>query len=155
MFKTKFMAVAFAASMASAVSAAPLIFDPDGTGGGGSYSVDQLDWLPSSVLAVGGNQAIADFLNGVTDTTFTILSHFRLGTGLLGGVQVFDTSGMAYEITAVVGFTEKVTAVAPPDGSNPFAPLGGATFAYVDDGESFVRIYFDPVKNANQLNGTG
>lgn len=154
MFKKSLIAASILAA-ATVAQAAPLSFDPDGTGAGSSYLVDQLDWLPSSVLAQGGNQAIANYLNGGsgTDLEFTVLSHFRLGAGLLGGSTVFSTGG-GYEITAVIGFTEKVTYAAAP-GTNPLAPLGAAAFDYVNDGNSFVNIYFHGAPNANQLQGTG
>lgn len=153
MFKKSLIAAALIAA-ASASQAAPLLFDADGTGAGSAVAVDQLDWLPSSVLAVGGNQAIANFINGSGPTEFTVLSQFTLGSGLLNNAQVFSTSGQAYEITAVIGFTETVSFAAAP-GTNPLAPNGAATFAYVNDGNSFVNIYFHAVKNADNLAGTG
>lgn len=153
MFKKSLIAAALIAA-ASATQAAPLLFDADGTGGESAFAVDQLDWLPSAVLAQNGNQAIANFLNGTGSTEFTVLSQFRLGSGLLDGIQVFSTSGKAYEITAVIGFTEEVTGAVAP-GTNFLAPNGGAAFRYVDDGNSFVEIYFHEAKNADQLLGTG
>lgn len=157
MFKSKMMVFAVAAATGGGAYAAPLLIDPDGAGGGGAYTVDQLDWAPTSVLAEGGNAAIANFLNGgsAEGNIFTILSHFTLSTGSLNNVGVFSTTGESYEITAVVGFTERVTAVAPPDGTNGLAPYGGASFAYVDDGNSFVRLYYGAAKDASQLAGTG
>ena len=70
-----------------------LVFDPTGLDAGGSFVIDQLDWSPSGVLSVDGNQAIANFLNGSGSTTFTVLSHATLGQGLLGGAGVFSTTG--------------------------------------------------------------
>ena len=161
-FTPKLIAVAIALGSSSAM-AVPLDFDPTGTDAGGSFVIDQLDWLPSGVLAVNGNQAIANFLNGAGSTSFQVLSHATLGGGLQGGSGVFTTTGAPYEITAVLGFHENVIAATLGNG---ITTSGTADFAFDPTMPTFVRIYYGTTgasseagaagtKNANMLAGTG
>lgn len=146
------VAASFAFAAGSA-AADPLVFDPTGLGGAtGSYTVDRLDWDPSGVLAVGGNQAIANFLNGSQNTSFQVLAHSSLTGGSLGGTGVFSADIQPWEITMVVGFHEKVVAASGPIGGL----IGGsATFAYDNTQPTFVRIYYQAVKDHDELAGTG
>ena len=132
-----------------------LVFDPTGLDAGGSFVIDQLDWSPSGVLSVDGNQAIANFLNGSGSTTFTVLSHATLAGGLLGGAGVFSTTGSPYEITAVVGFQEQVIAATLGNG---VTTSGTADFAFVAGAPNFVRLYYGASgasANNNLVHGGG
>ena len=154
MFKRHILAVSVALATGAA-TAGPLVFDPTGVGGStGSYVVDRLDWDPSGVLAVGGNQAIANFLNGSGSTSFQVLSHATLAGGSLNNVGVFSTTGASYEITAVIGFHEKVIAATTGNG---FTTSGTADFQFDPTQGTFVRLYYGVggTKDANQLGGTG
>lgn len=154
MFKRLILAASLASAFGSVAAApGPLQFDPTGVGGStGTFTVDRLDWDPSGVLAIGGNQAIANFLNGSTATGFQVLSHATLAGGSLNNVGVFSTTGQTYEITAVIGFYEKVIAATTGNG---VTTSGTADFAYDNTQPTFVRLYYGAVKDANQLAGTG
>lgn len=148
------IAAAVSLSMVASANAAPLVFDPDGaTGANGAVTVDLLDWAPSGVLAVNGNKAVADYLNsgGATQTSINVLSHARLVGGSYQGSDQFAMFGLGGEITAVFGFTEKVTSA----GYNAGTGLGSATFGFDAAGPSFIRMYYDTAKNSNQLTGGG
>jgi hypothetical protein len=159
MFKRCLLAASLALA-AGAAAAAPLLFDPTGLDATtGSFTVDRLDWDPSGVLAVGGNAAVSNFLNGgpAAGNQFTVLTHATLAGGSLNNVGVFATTGQPYEITAVVGFKEKVIAATLGNG---ITTSGTADFQFVA-GDTFVRLYYGApgfyagAKNANQLLGTG
>lgn len=147
--------VAGTLAVAGSSYADPLLFDPTGAGGStGSYTIDQLDWSPSSVLSVGGNQAIANFLNGSGSTSFQVLTHATLAGGNLSSVGQFSTTGANYEITAVIGFYETVVAAST---GVPGITGGSSTFAFDATQPTFVRMYYGTgaTLDANQLAGTG
>lgn len=156
--KRRILAASLLAVGAGAAVAGPLTFDPTGLGGStGSYNVDRLDWDPSGVLAVGGNQAIANYLNGKPDVGFQVLSHATLAGGSLNNVNVFSTTGANYEVTAVIGFYEKVIAATTGNG---ITTSGTADFQFDSSKPTFVRLYYGGanyggIKDANQLAGTG
>ena len=152
-----------AALAAGSAQAAPLVFDPTGADAGGAYTVDSLDWSPSAVLAVNGNQAIANFLNGSGSTTFQVLSSVSLSSGSLTGpgTQFAILGSTPYEITAVLGYSETITGVTVnPDGT------ASADFSFAAGQPTFANIYYGAqaassyalaaaAKDANQLQGTG
>lgn len=145
-------ALALALALATPIAAnAALLFDPDGAGPLGTYTVDNLDWGPTSVLAVGGNTAIKTFLATGVETEFQVYTMAKLRAGTLGGVTQFDMDLMApgKEITVIVGFKEKVT------GASLVGPLGAASFKFVSGGTNFVELFFDGTANSDQLTGLG
>lgn len=160
---------------------AAIMFDPTGTGPGGSYLVDQLDWSPSSAVSDGGNAAAAAYLNanmqvptGTDPNTglpvfgnynatnpniyFNTYTMAKLGNVLLNGSTV-NTGANLGAITVVAGFTERLAA-----GSS----TGVASFEIVTDPtdasltasgysnfKNFVEVYYDPDVDADILTGTG
>jgi hypothetical protein len=151
-FKLKQGVAALALSIAAASSmAAPgnLVFDPDGAGGVGAYTVNLLDWGPTSVYAVGGNDAIATYLNTGSSPSFQVYSQFKLTSASLNSSNVFGSNDFTGEITAVLGFYEKVT------GAGFIGTTGVATLDMDTASPSFVKLYYGAVSNADQLTGTG
>ena len=139
-------------------------------------NVAVFDWGPASTIAVGGNQSFVDFVNtgGQCNTVggcrSNVFGHAQLsafndsnntpiaGTGL----------GSSYEITYVLGFSEKVIAGLSVPGVNVavfgFGPDGKTTLgtitaadAVLADGATpnFFRMYVDTNLDANSLQGTG
>ena len=154
MFKRHVLAASLALA-AGSVAAAPLVFDPTGTDSTtGSFTVDRLDFDPSGVLAIGGNQAVANFLNRTGSTAFQVVTQMTLAGGSLNNVGVFSTTLAPYEITAVLGFGERVIAATTGNG---ITTSGSADFQYDATQPSFIRLYYDTLAatRANQLLGTG
>lgn len=159
-----------------------VLFDPNGTGAGGAYLVDQLDWAPSSALSDGGNAAAAAYLNagmhiqtGTDPNTglpifgnynaanpniyFNTYTMAKLGGVLLNGSSVSVSGVNLNSITVVSGFTERLAA-----GSSGNV----ASFEIVTDSndasllasgysnfKNFIEVYYDPDNDANLLTGTG
>jgi hypothetical protein len=118
-------------------------FDPNGTGGATSLQLGSIDSTPGNALAVG---AIA---NGsiVTGTPFQLLYQAKIGNLLDGAGNIVATPGLTTggELTIVAQFNE----VATLNGT------GASLSTNTSQAGSFVRIYFDPGNNANDLAGTG
>ena len=91
---------------------------------------------------------------GTGSTSFQVLSHATLAGGSLNNVSVFSTTGASYEITAVIGFHEKVIAATTGNG---VTTSGTADFQFDNTQGTFVRLYYGVggTKDANQLAGTG
>lgn len=149
----KLTAAVSLALAAPIVAQASLLFDPDGAGPLGTATIDLFDWSPTSVIAVGGNQAVANYLAGQTGSAleFTVYTMAKLKVGTLGGVTQFDLDNPASgsEITLVMGFRETVTSATLAGG------LGVATFAPVATGANFFEMYYDSSADSNSLTGTG
>lgn len=153
-FKLKQGVAALALSVAAASSmAAPgaLAFDPDGAGGVGAYTVNLLDWGPTSVYAKDGNQAIADYLNsnGASTPSFEVYSQFKLTGASLNSTNVFGANDFAGEITVVLGYSEKISTALLA------GTTGVALLSFDTALPSFVKMYYGAVSNADQLAGTG
>jgi len=134
----------------SSAAQAGFLFDADGTGSAASaVNIDTFDIAPTSVLAKGGNQAVANFLNGSGPTTFQVFTQGKITNLLSGGSSVGAIPGGA-ELTVTLGFTEQVTDAGfiGPNGSAFFTPVPGA-------GPNFIEIYYDSSANSSQFNGTG
>lgn len=145
-----------AGTLAFAGSAqAGLNFDLNGSLGGGGITADSFDWAPTSFLALGGNQAVnnwvADFAdNGVVDSqhTFDVLVHARMtgyknsNTGLDVGINRTD------EITLVARFTEVVAAVTTIPGLQ-------STATFLTTGAGWLQMYYGSTKDGNDLTGSG
>lgn len=141
------------------VAQGALLFDPDGTGALGTYTIDKFDWAPTSILADGGNSAVQNFLanaadGGTRDTTFWVYTIAKLSTGQLGNTNKFslDFQGSpGNEITLIAGFREQVTA------ASTSATNGHAEFTQIDPSSSFVKMYYDDGTGtaSNQLTGAG
>ena len=163
MFKRNRLVIAVLAAMASpmAVNAVPLTIDVDGlnNGIGTITGVTALDWSQANIIAVGqnsgaagvgGNQAIANFINnagGVAGITDRDVSFQVLGHGTLGNFSnhVGDDLGLNtnYNWTFELGFGERVSAVIPA--------AGLALFDYADTADNagpafknFFNIYYNP-----------
>jgi hypothetical protein len=157
MFKLNNIALvtALALGSVSAPALASITFDPDGAGGLAAISgVSQFDWAPGNVLADGGNQAVVNFINGSGSTTFDVYGQFKLGgfrdasNNLITGGSA-GLLGSAYEVTAILGFTESVQGT-----------LGSlAAFNFVGSPVNFFKIFVsgvdaDDFTGANFANGT-
>lgn len=168
-----FVAVSAVAAMTVPVFAQQVVdifaFDTNGPGypGGLILNVNSFDWSVDSALAVGGNQAVAEWLqNPGPGHVFNLYYHARLA-------QFIDSNSIQHnvppgiEFTLVAGFQEEVV-FATGQGLNSVAgfratgapqtpPIGGRDWAnagppYVPN---FVEIYFDDSPNADPLSGTG
>ncbi len=149
------------------VSQAAMLLDPDGlsnVNGGinlAPIEIEQLDWNQGATLAQGGNQAIANFLNGSGPTDFWVYSHATLAVGNgPGGITLTPSTADGVvgsntvvngEYTAVLGFKEKVTSVTTTGGGG----LATAVFDLVPTTEAFFAVFFDSASNANDLTGDG
>jgi hypothetical protein len=152
--------VALAVGLVASADAG-VMFDPDGNLGPRTpIDLGAFDWAPTGFLARGGNAAVANFSSGacVADPTpcqLTVLTQARL-------VGTFDQNannntpaglGQDFEITLIAGFREEVISVIPPA-----MPGGGAVVVFQSRSApepDFLRIFFDPTPNANQLTGGG
>jgi MYXO-CTERM domain-containing protein len=126
--------------------------DPDGAGSDAAITIGSLDWKVGNSLAVGGNQAVKNFLAGNTaDTTFQVYFQAKLGNFLDAGGNTVATTGLntAYEYTVVGALQERITGAALIGG------VGVATLGFVPGGENYIKIYYDTANNANDLAGTG
>lgn len=146
--------VAGTLAVASSASAAPLLFDFDGSGGTDAVSVTAFDWAPTSFLAIGGNAAIAAYLadaaanGGVAQNrhTFDVLTHARMvGFNPAGGS--FTGLARTDEITLVSRFTEVITGV---------GVIGAQAIAtFRTTGTGWLEMYYGLPKNARDLTGFG
>lgn len=139
------LATAFGLLAASASQAGSVIqFDPNGTGGANAVSVATFDAAPGNVLAVNSIQQGG----GVVGTPFTVLYQAKMSTLRDGNNEAVAVPGLTTpgELTIVAMFNEVGTQV----------DANTATFSTdTDQTGSFVRIYYDTARNANDLNGTG
>lgn len=143
---------------------AGLVFDANGTLAGEQVNnVGAFDWDPSAVLAANGNLAVANWLanqssgagHGGADETLTVFAHTRMVATFDPSNAVNTPGGLnnSYEITAVIGFGERVTNVFDSDANGT---PDTATFAFnAGSSTNFFEIYFDTAKNANYLTGLG
>jgi hypothetical protein len=141
------LAIALALSAVSASHAGSVIqFDPNGTAGANALGVLQFDEAPGNVLAVtslrpGGN-------GGLVDGPFRILYQAKMSTLRDADNDVVAVPGLTTpgELTIVALFNEVGNQV----------NANTATFSTdTDQTGSFVRIYYDTARNANDLAGTG
>lgn len=149
--KKTLLATALLAALGASTQANALLFDPDGSGSEGAINVGSFDWTTSSFVAVGGNQAVANFISGSGSTQFSVLTHATL-VGTLSPNNAPNTPsglGVDYEITMILKFTEEVTDVGHLGSQNI------ATFSAVPVGASFLEIFYDTSINANALTGSG
>lgn len=150
--KTK-LAIAMGLLLGAGASAHAISFNPDGTGPEANLADAQLfDWAPSSFLAKNGITAISNFQvnafngNNALDTTFQVYTHAKLATiNDTNGDAIWSPVGKDYEITMILGFTERVTSVTGAT----------ATFEAVLSQPVFFQIFYDTAKNSNNLTGAG
>jgi hypothetical protein len=128
----------------AARAASVINFDPNGTGGATTLAVGQLDEAPGNALAVG---AIAGG-SIVVGTPFEVLYQAKIATLRDANNNFLAAPGSTTdgELTIVASFNEIATS-----GTATSADLSTNT----DQTGSFVRIYFDPGNNANDLTGSG
>jgi len=165
MFKN-ILAAAVGLAMSNTVLAAAVI-DPDGAGGlAGATTVGAFDWAPTSFLAKGGQQAIANFLvNQATGgqaglpTTFDLYTHASVSSLTAPGGGNLNVPGLnsAYEITMIMGFGERVTGVVqnfPTAGTNiaAFATTPNGTLS---NGQPAFMQMFLSTKDSSALSGSG
>jgi hypothetical protein len=139
------------------------MFDPDGAGGPRSaVSAATFQYLNGNAIAIGGNAAVANFINGVGPTTFTTDFQAKLGsiTNIANVNQDLDqgfgtinnpSAAHPYQITVVAKITEHVV-------SATTLPGGGVALFKVTPSPAagdFVKIYYNPIVTANDLTGTG
>lgn len=150
------LASAIAAMLALPLGAqAAVSFDPDGGGAATAKTIDAFDWTQTSFLALGGQQAIANWIatGGACATAtcrFDVLTHASLSGATLEGNNV--NLGFTGEITLIMRFTESVTSVGL-DNTQPF-PQNTAGFATVP-GTGWVELYYDSAADSNALTGSG
>lgn len=143
--------------MGAEVSGAPLtssqvLFDPDGNGGASGVRIGGLDWAPGNAVAVGGNQAVANFLAGTGPTTFEVLYQAKLVGYINPAGNTIQPDGIrngTFEITAVARFYERVT------GISSSGPTTSAAFDFVDRPGSFFEIWYDDTPNSGVMSGDG
>ena len=147
-FSRTLIATILAAPAVAYSQAIPITFDMNGTGGGQSFTVDVLDWLPGNVLSVGG-QPDTGGLAVPPGTMLQTLYQANLGAVTLAGAPIaLAGTGGAQSFTAVAGFKEIVLA-----GST----LTNARFGFNDlpvlSNTNFFYIYAGAF--GNNLAGTG
>jgi hypothetical protein len=161
--KKTLLSAALLAALGASTQAHALLFNPDGAPGGAlNINVGSFDWGPTSFVAVGGNQAVVNFLANAAappngdplDTTFTVLTHATLIGTLNPSNAINEMSGLGtdYEITMAFGFTERVSNVIPPSSGDPGAI---ARFATVPTGNAFLEIFYDSAVDSDALTGAG
>lgn len=116
-------------------------FDPDGAGGGGTYSVGSFDFLQ-------GNSLSEDVLLGGVGHEWTLYFQASLGSLVNPSGGVINGTGLNvnYEITAVAAISVRTTIL---DAS------GIAFERSANPSLNFMRLYQDTSINANALAGTG
>lgn len=183
MAKLAKLTAAVALALASSQAAySGVMFDPNGTGAGGAYLIDQLDWSPSSALSDGGNAAAAAYLNagmqiptGTDPNTglpifgnynaqnpniyFNTYTMAKLGSVLYNGSTVSVSGVNLNSITVVAGFTERL-ATGSASNTAQFEIVTDPTDASLvasgySNFKNFVEIYYDPDNDANLLTGDG
>lgn len=116
-------------------------FDPDGVGGGGTYSVGSFDFLQ-------GNSLSEDVILGGAGHEWTLYFQASLGSLVNGSGGVIAGTGVnsSYEITAVAAISVRTIGLSP--GSLAFERAANPAV-------NFMRLYYDSNVNANPLAGTG
>lgn len=138
------VAVFFAGPVCVASAAEPFLFDPDGPGPDTPIVVQTFDWLPSSALAAGTLPLPAS----PAVKASTLLSHARLGSFINEGGSTILGTGLnsVYEIT-FVGAAGQFGTLANPITAVFSLDATGST--------NYFEIYHDPLRNADELSGTG
>lgn len=133
---------------------AGVAFDPNGTGNA-TLDIGTFDWGPTSFVAVGGTQAIANFNEQGNACgaacEFTVYTQAKMIGALDQSGRPVTVPGLnsAFEITMVLGFRERVT------GASEVGPAGVATFQSIPTAVSFLEVFRDAGTNSNQLTGFG
>lgn len=152
--------------------AAPLSFDPDGSGPLGALTVTAFDWNQTSFVAQNGNKAVSDALSGsflkfgcggqlgaCGANSLTVLTHATMtaisGTGGNVTPGTLDKNN-GFELTLIAGFTETVVSALAP------GVIGDAqaSFAVDTTKPAFLEIYYDSRSSGgtlqrNALTGSG
>jgi hypothetical protein len=133
---------------------AGVLFSPEGSGP--IIDVGTFDWGPTSFLARGGNQAVANAVgsNGGcpgNSCDFSVYTQARLiGTlNQTGGANTPADLNRNFEITMIMGFNERVTDVTQSAGRDI------ASFDVLPDSVNFLQIFYDGSPNSNPLTGHG
>jgi hypothetical protein len=132
---------------------AGLLFDLNGSAGGGLINATAFDWSQTSFLALGGNTAITNFIGtaGACNTAsceFDVLTHAKLaGYTPVGGATSIGLPDFGGEITMVARYTERVTG---------FFDLGGglSQARFSSTGAGWLEFYFS-ASDAVDLTGSG
>ncbi|MGZ8219380.1 PEP-CTERM sorting domain-containing protein [Methylomagnum sp.] len=143
---------------ASGAATAGTLFNPNGAGATGALDVGQLDWSPTSFVARNGNAAISNWVNSNgacpnNSCDFVVYTQARLAGSNDQSNNANSMPGLnsSYEITMVLGLSERVTSVSTPPGSGQ----GLTTFDTIPTSVSFLQLFRDSTVDANQLTGTG
>lgn len=162
--KKTLLAAALLAALGASTQAHAYLFNPDGVpGGAATKDITAFDWQPSNVLADNGNLAVTNFIlnqgdGGSRDTTFKVWAQGQLFGTTGNNITGLCTPGQStcaggnYEITYTLGYTERVTAVVIPGLTGGTATAG---FTFVNDGTSFLDIFYDTSKDSNNFTGVG
>lgn len=139
---------------ASAASAQAVTF----TFGAINQELTGIDFGPSSFLAQGGNQAVANFAisqgacpNGSCD--FSVLYHAKVSAFLFGDQNFGPDLTDPFEFTVTARFTERVVGITGGNDAT-LENYGEATFQTVNSG-TFFQLFYDVTKDSNQLTGSG
>ncbi len=130
------------------------LFDADGSGIATAQNIVNLDWAPTSFLALNGVTAISNFGApggcAVSSCSFDVVTQGKLtaandaaNTNLL---PASFGAGGTNEITFIARFSETVTAVT---GGNH------AEFSVNTAAPMYIEIYFDTTRDSNPLTGAG
>ena len=168
--KRQILAAALSVALGVPVGAQALTF----TGGTDTVSnVAVFDWGPFTVFGDGGLDAVAASLNQGpgcgTDCVFDAYAHGSLSAFQdASNTPIASGLGTDYEVTFVLGFSEKVietfhsAITGNITASFGFGPSGKTSGFDVDDdavmkdgSPNFFRMYVDTNVNADPLNGTG
>lgn len=139
-----------------------VLFDPDGgEAGNAPVQIEGLDFSVGNALAIGGNQAVANFIAGSGPTTFQVRYQATLAGYInQAGVTIVPpglnaTGPGSFEVTVAALFYEQVTDVSNTGtiATASFVPAMPPT-----GGDSpFFEVWFDnnPSTFASNLEGTG
>ena len=134
--------------------------------------IAQFDWGPGNVLALNGNEAIADWINSSGTCTgtnincsFDVYAQASLGRFANAANQTIasnvGTAGAnGYQITFELGFAERVNNVTGTTALFGFGANGATSGPYstkMSDSttNNFFRMYYNPASVSSAVNGTG
>lgn len=145
----KFLALlAVCVSASAAQATVSFTFDPDGVGGVAGADVSTFDFAPGNALA---DQVLLGSPVLLPGTQFNLYYQARLNIiQNSGGNPVFAHGlNVPGEITVVAGFREVVNST-DISGANVTT-----SFGLVPGAPNFLKFYYDPTPDANNLAGTG
>jgi hypothetical protein len=135
--------------VATAQASVVVSIDPDAGGVDPTINVGSLDWAVGNSIAVGGVPSLAgNFLDVFAHAN---LASFQDADGNpIGGLNLNGpVAGTNYEWTFVSSFREQISSVVGA------LPNQTTNTVVVADPNNVLQIWYDPVRNSNNLPGTG